>query len=81
MNTQHNDGGVGLFRASLGCSRRWSQPRGTSLHQSLAPLQGLSDGHMAFPIFVIEMYLSGIKIYICATHGNFIFILPRQLTI
>ena len=40
---QHNSGGVGLFCASLGCSRRWSQPRGTSLHQSLAPLKKLPD--------------------------------------
>ena len=44
-------GGVGLFRASLGCSRRWSQPRGTSLLQSLAPLQGISDGRNGFPIY------------------------------
>ena len=29
---------------SVGCSRRWSQPRGTSLLSRLAPLQGISDG-------------------------------------
>ena len=34
----------GFFFPFVGCSRRWSQPRGTSLPQSLAPLQGISDG-------------------------------------
>ena len=38
--------GVGHFfpLKSVGCSRRWSQPCGTSLTKSLAPLQGISDG-------------------------------------
>ena len=44
---QHNDGGVGLFHASLGCSRHWSQPRGTSLLSRLAPLQGISKSYFA----------------------------------
>ena len=39
--------GVGHYSfpsQSAGCSRRWSQPCGTSLTKSLAPLQGISDG-------------------------------------
>ena len=39
--------GVGHYSfpsQSFGCSRRWSQPRGTSLLSRLAPLQGISDG-------------------------------------
>ena len=39
--------GVGHYSfpsQSVGCSRRWSQPCGTSLTKSLAPLQGISDG-------------------------------------
>ena len=38
--------GVGHFfpLEFVGCSRRWSQPRGTSLLPSLVPLQGVSDG-------------------------------------
>ena len=41
-----NGSGVGHFLPlqSVGCSHSWSQPRGTSLLQSLAPLQGISDG-------------------------------------
>ncbi len=39
--------GVGHYSfpsQSVGCSRRWLQPCGTSLTKSLAPLQGISDG-------------------------------------
>ena len=45
--------GVGHFLPlqPIGCSCRWSQPRGTSLLQSLAPLQGISDGRNGFPIY------------------------------
>ncbi len=39
--------GVGHYSfpsQSVGCSRRWSQPRWTSLTKSPAPLQDISDG-------------------------------------
>ena len=46
--------GVGHYSfpsQSVGCSRRWSQPCGTSLTKSLAPLQGISDGKQLNPFY------------------------------
>lgn len=47
--------GVGHYSfpsQSVGCSRRWSQPCGTSLTKSLAPLQGISDGNNLIPFMI-----------------------------